>query len=83
MCWQHHITNRLSSITNVAPNTNRFDLIVVVEDLKKMVSGLEGRVTALEKGSSTTKAPTATPATHYPDSKPTSLCSFSLMLRAK
>ena len=27
-----------------------------------MVSGLEGRVTALEKGSSTTKAPTATPA---------------------
>jgi hypothetical protein len=69
-----------------------------------MVSGLEGRVTALEKGSSTTKAPTATPApaagdgdddfetsadrhvaplgTHYPDSKPTSLCSFSLMLHA-
>jgi len=27
-----------------------------------MVSGLEGRVTALEKGGSTTKAPTATPA---------------------
>ena len=37
-------------------------MIVVVDDLKKMVSGLEGRVTALEKGGSTTKAPTATPA---------------------